>query len=621
MINRYERPAEAQFMNTYVPIPFEQLYQLGTQAKADVEKATTELSAAMDKWSDFRSPSQTDTNTWYNETLGKIQPVVEELSSNLDALKTPEGRARLRGAINSVDRSKLAQLTQSRDSLLTRLKVIQELMIQGKYNPLWHDIDIAGYDTMKTGIFNDVSPLAYTSIKDLTNKYVDNLESSYLKTEGLYDYYGRTPDMIKGILDANRTGILSTPEAQKHVETIMRLAPGTTREQAEQELMDKAYTDNTEFLVTDRKANPFALQDRKNDAKRGSGAGQPGAQPLYLDKLNASLHGNRRMFKGEDGTEYVEPSDLERAVVTLNPNSQFMQNYVSTDAGNRRETAEKTIDELLRPQAQGVIPILASELGDLGEGVRTTAGVDVYPMQNKGGFQTIEGYMNQRAGISPSSGNLPWTEQRRSFEQDLLNGNIPSSAIEFKDAVLPENVTPGQESYAMKGYAYVPMTYLANKYPEEFGDYEKIVRDASGKNKIGDTLKKDKKATAFLKAIGGELAPNDGALSVVSGGTTLDRKTNKHGQTVGQGTFAGMINNPWDRTIDANQLYNDKYIRVPVMKRVLDTPLKRDIANQYEYLESNSGTKVNASLRDYNYQRTYRNGNIYSQPESDDDDE
>ena len=33
MVNRYDNPAQAEFINTYVPIPFEQLYTLGKQAK------------------------------------------------------------------------------------------------------------------------------------------------------------------------------------------------------------------------------------------------------------------------------------------------------------------------------------------------------------------------------------------------------------------------------------------------------------------------------------------------------------------------------------------------------------------------------------------------------------
>ena len=39
-ISRYDTPAQAEFIN--IPIPFEQLYTLGKDAKAEVDKALAE---------------------------------------------------------------------------------------------------------------------------------------------------------------------------------------------------------------------------------------------------------------------------------------------------------------------------------------------------------------------------------------------------------------------------------------------------------------------------------------------------------------------------------------------------------------------------------------------------
>ena len=80
MVNRYDRPAEAQFINTYVPLPFQQLYTLGKEANARVDKAIADLSGALDNWSDFRSPSEKDTKAWYDETMGKAKPIIDKLA-------------------------------------------------------------------------------------------------------------------------------------------------------------------------------------------------------------------------------------------------------------------------------------------------------------------------------------------------------------------------------------------------------------------------------------------------------------------------------------------------------------------------------------------------------------
>jgi len=37
-------------------------------------------------------------------------------------------------------------------------------MLNDKFNPLWHNVNYNDYDTTKSGIYNDISPLAYKSI-------------------------------------------------------------------------------------------------------------------------------------------------------------------------------------------------------------------------------------------------------------------------------------------------------------------------------------------------------------------------------------------------------------------------------------------------------------------------
>lgn len=262
-VNRYDSPAQAKFMNTYVPIPFEQLYTLGKQAKEDVDKAMNALSTTLDKWSEFRSPSEVDTKAWYDETLGKAKPIVNEFATNLDKLKSPEGKAQIYSLINNVDRAKLSTLMQSKEGLLTRQKVNQQLMLNGKYNPLWHDVDFGNYDTLKSGIYNDIAPLAYSSIKDLTNEYVDNLEDSFIERKDGFIWTGVTGDRLKGILDANRSGILSTPQAQKHMQVYIQQNPGATQEEAAEWFMEKAFTDNRERMREKPTLDPYAMQALK----------------------------------------------------------------------------------------------------------------------------------------------------------------------------------------------------------------------------------------------------------------------------------------------------------------------------------------------------------------------
>lgn len=292
MVNRYDNPAQAEFINTYVPIPFEQLYTLGKQAKENVDQALKDYSTALDKWAEFQSPSAADTKAYYDETYGRALPVAEELSKNLDMIKTAEGRSKIYSAINNVDRAKLSMLRQSAEGLRERQKVNQRLMLEGKYNPLWHDVDFTGYNTLTSGIYNDVSPLGYQSIKDLTDKYVNNLKDSYLGRSNGFIHTGVTGDQIKKILDENRSGILSTPEAQMHMQVYLKQNPGATAEDAAKAFMDRAYVDNQEYIRKNVTVDPYAMQALKEQqalrvaaTRKGKNGEQPTDYPDAYTKL------------------------------------------------------------------------------------------------------------------------------------------------------------------------------------------------------------------------------------------------------------------------------------------------------------------------------------------------
>lgn len=293
MVNRYDNPAQAEFINTYVPIPFEQLYTLGKQAKENVDQALKDYSTALDKWAEFQSPSAADTKAYYDETYGRALPVAEELSKNLDMIKTAEGRSKIYSAINNVDRAKLSMLRQSAEGLRERQKVNQRLMLEGKYNPLWHDVDFTGYNTLTSGIYNDVSPLGYQSIKDLTDKYVNNLKDSYLGRSNGFIHTGVTGDQIKKILDENKSGILSTPEAQMHMQVYLKQNPGATAEDAANAFMERAYIDNQEYIRNNITVDPYetqALKERQALRVAAIRKGKNGEQPTDYPDAYTKLY-------------------------------------------------------------------------------------------------------------------------------------------------------------------------------------------------------------------------------------------------------------------------------------------------------------------------------------------
>ena len=228
MANYYDQPAQASFMNTYVPIPFDELYRLGASAKADVEKATQDLSSNLEKWSQFKSPSAKDTQRFYDLTVGKLKSTIEDLASNPDLLKSAEGRYRLQSQLNNLDYNTLSQIKQSAENLTTRQRAVAEMQAQGKYNQNWDDININDWDTAQQGIMGNLAPLEYQSVRQLSDPYYSKLKPGRIgtkrdKTTGLYyDYTGNTIQDLEAVANTNYNDMANTPQGKMYINQNLR---------------------------------------------------------------------------------------------------------------------------------------------------------------------------------------------------------------------------------------------------------------------------------------------------------------------------------------------------------------------------------------------------------------
>lgn len=254
--NRFDKPIESEYISQYTPIPFEQLYAIGKANNERVDKAYQDLANQFTKWSEFRSPSAVDTKRWYDLTVGAGQDIVNKLAANPDLIKTAEGRSLIQSFINTRPYNELSQLQQSREGLLQRQKINQQLMLSGKYNPMWHDIDFTNYNTLDSGVFNDVAPLAYKSEVDLVKPYVDNLKPGFIIQEGAYDWRGVSSERTDQEIANNISAIYNTPEAQKHIQVLIQ--QGYTPEQANALFANSIYRAGREFAYEDRELNPLS---------------------------------------------------------------------------------------------------------------------------------------------------------------------------------------------------------------------------------------------------------------------------------------------------------------------------------------------------------------------------
>lgn len=330
--NRFDKPIESEYISQYTPIPFEQLYAIGKANNERVDKAYQDLGNQFTKWSEFRSPSAIDTKRWYDLTVGAGQDIVNKLAANPDLIKTAEGRSLIQSFINTRPYNELSQLQQSREGLLQRQKVNQQLMLSGKYNPLWHKVDFTNYNTLDSGVFNDVAPLAYKSEVDLVKPYVDNLKAGYIRSDGSYDYSGVSTDRTDEQIAKNISAIYNTPEAQMHINALVR--QGFTPDQARALFTDRIYRAGREFAYEDREANEFAKLEYSNRLKAAR------------TSQNVSNEGPWYLTDSLEYTGLQKFNNARNYYLSNNPNYEKLRSDINSNDPVVRETASKQLRSL-----------------------------------------------------------------------------------------------------------------------------------------------------------------------------------------------------------------------------------------------------------------------------------
>lgn len=240
MVNRYDNPAQAEFINTYVPIPFEELYTLGRAAGERLNNTLTQYANARKLWSDFQSLSPIDMQRWDNLTMGPVRPLIDAAAANPDLMKDSAWQMQIQSAIANTNTAALGALRKSAAQMDAYEAAKVKLMQEGAYDPTWHDIDYSTWDTLGgSGVFNQ-TPTPYMSVNDLVHPYVDNLKPSYIGTRGGYLWNGVTADRTTAQVNAHLSDILSTPQARMHMRSYIQA--GATPEQARELLLKRIDT-------------------------------------------------------------------------------------------------------------------------------------------------------------------------------------------------------------------------------------------------------------------------------------------------------------------------------------------------------------------------------------------
>lgn len=292
-MNRFDEYVASPYISQYIPIPFEQIMQVGERYNEQRKQAEENLATNIKKFGEFRSDSQADTENYYRETIGKMSPLLQEISSNPEALKDVAFRGKINSLINSVDYNKLSRYKQTAENLSTYNKVKAEMKAKGLINEEWLDPRMANWNTDSEGVMTDLAPIQYKSLQELSRPYVEDIKPTFYKGKApisgakmaYTNWMAVTPQERYKELNAHFSDIMSTPQGQKWYENIANktkaVNPNATKEDIDKQFMNSLMT------VTSWKDNESPVvdtasleRDIANIRNNGSGNNNPTIPPI-----------------------------------------------------------------------------------------------------------------------------------------------------------------------------------------------------------------------------------------------------------------------------------------------------------------------------------------------------
>lgn len=290
-VNRFDTPVENQYVSLYTPIPFQELYNIGKEYNNRVDQNAERLEQYIKDWKTFSSPITKDVEDYQRIAMNpRITQLIENVAKNPEELKDPNFRGSLQRAINSVDYTTLGRLKQSAQNAENYIQTAQKMAAQGKYNRNWDLVDFNNYSTLDSGqIFNQVAPIEYQTLQEITNPYVKDLEMSYAGNVDpitgtrmpFTSWMAVTEQNIRDIFNSRYNDIVSTPQGQMWYrdisQNVLRNNPNVTIQDIDNAFVNAMVDSSRQYIKSKPITDDVSLAMWKVDQ----------ARKAALDRINA----------------------------------------------------------------------------------------------------------------------------------------------------------------------------------------------------------------------------------------------------------------------------------------------------------------------------------------------
>ena len=216
--NLYDQAAQAQFINTYAPIPFQEILQAGQarQQRYDVNKSAYDTMA--EQAEALKYIPKTEDERYIKET---VIPTIRELTDSYGG--KDYGNPEVVNEINrklrkNINKNLVSQIQESRSQWDVDQQNIAKLKATGKYAP-YLEPDYIGYNTETSGIYNQMTPAALDYETPATNYFKDIRDSLLTQPDNQGKYYvGVGPSKIQDVATEGVQSYLQSPAGRQKIQ-------------------------------------------------------------------------------------------------------------------------------------------------------------------------------------------------------------------------------------------------------------------------------------------------------------------------------------------------------------------------------------------------------------------
>lgn len=512
-VNMYDQAAQAQFINTYVPINFGELYRIGAAQKAAVDEAAQQFGTQLQKFGEFRAPSTVDTENYYNLTTNRsdFQDAITQIASNPDYLKDAANRAHLQSLINSVDYSALSRLKESADYQRMGLYIRAKMKAEGRLKDSWDKSDIANYDTLGTGkIFDDITPVAYMNLNELSTPYFNDLKPGFLGTDYVngtrYVVTGNNMEDLMAVATAKFNDLIDTPQGQKYFEEYLAMNNGDANAAKSQFINAVAQSQIDRTRRPKYDVDPAFIEQLRYSLKAKAARASEASQALPdLSRILATttVQNNLATLGGLTPEERSAVASGQANSEVYQKASRNMSNNLKTawnslsKASGINSASRKLLDMISQPLSKEVDTSLLVEGGGevLGKDAKLTNSTASMTLGTDMTFGLL-GYENGALGYAMSNMQNASDEKQKkawkdrsvamaTIQQAWYNDQFRDVIVKGSGQVLSDN----NEVYH-KRKVYIPIDQLRNIGFESIskGDFSKLI--GSKVVSLGDIIDK-----------------------------------------------------------------------------------------------------------------------------------